>query len=917
MSRYTFLDNTAAFSLEKPENYSYLYFPIASDVGLKSAVTPELGGDAKIDQNTFLLEPVSAENLHNNRNTRNFWCYIEGVGAWSAVGSSAESFTKRHTNEQDESELKAGFMWHTLTRKSEKFGLQAEVTSFVPVDVNAEVMHVTITNTGKEKVTFTPTAVIPIYGRSADDLRDHRHVTSLLHRTKTDEYGIEVKPTLSFDERGHQLNHVTYFVTGCDGNGSTPESLYPIVEDFIGEGGSYEWPQAVLQNRPGVKAGYTADGLESLGGLHFAEQTLEAGQSASFIILAGITKEPEAIKEIRERFDREKLVQGELEYVKEYWQKKVNVAYRTGDSDFDYFMRWVSFQPILRRIYGCSFLPHHDYGKGGRGWRDLWQDCLALLLMNPDGVRQMLLDNFAGVRIDGSNATIIGNKQGEFVADRNNITRVWMDHGVWPFMTTKLYIDQTGDIELLEKQVAYFKDKQVHRGTKTDSKWNDAYGCWQKNKNGMKYEGSVLEHMLVQHLTAFYEVGEHNEIRLRGADWNDALDMAADRGESVAFTNAYAGNLRDCADLLLAYREKTGKQTVALAAEMVLLLEDDEKLYQSVEKKQAVLKDYLTACEHEVSGEKVEICIEKLAANLKKKSDWMMHHIRETEWVTDGEGNGWFNGYYDNHGMRVEGVINDEVRMMLTGQVFSVMAGTADEAQVAAIAKSADKYLYREEVGGYRLNTDFKELKTDLGRMFGFSYGDKENGAVFSHMAVMYANALYKRGFAKEGFKSLNALEKQAMNFEVSRIYPGIPEYFNGRGRGMYHYLTGAASWYMLTVLTEMFGVKGVLGDMVLEPKLMAEQFDEQNQANVTLLFADRNWNVSYINEAHKEYGEYRIGHVLVDGKPCELAARSGVAGHCGADNCTVAEGRAFIIAKEQVEELAKDTCHKVEVFLV
>ena len=44
---------------------------------------------------------------------------------------------------------------------------------------------------------------------------------------------------------------------------------------------------------------------------------------------------------------------------------------------------------MLRRIYGCSFLPHHDYGKGGRGWRDLWQDCLALLIMEPEQVRQM------------------------------------------------------------------------------------------------------------------------------------------------------------------------------------------------------------------------------------------------------------------------------------------------------------------------------------------------------------------------------------------------------------------------------------------------------------------------------------------------------------------------------------------------
>ena len=87
--------------------------------------------------------------------------------------------------------------------------------------------------------------------------------------------------------------------------------------------------------------------------------------------------------------------------------------------------------------------------------------------------------------------------------------------------------------------------------------------------------------------------------------------------------------------------------------------------------------------------------------------------------------------------------------MMLTGQVFAIMSGTATEEQVKAIARSADKYLYKKEEGGYRLNTDFHELKFDMGRMFGFAYGEKENGAVFSHMTVMYANALYRRGFVR------------------------------------------------------------------------------------------------------------------------------------------------------------------------
>lgn len=898
MEKYYFLDEKGTFTLKNPENYSYLYFPVAGEKGLKSAVTPNLGGDAKIDQNTFLLEPVSAENLHNNRNSRNFWCNVKGIGSWSATGNSAEEIAKKYTDLQDKSEVNAGFMWHQVCRTSQKYQLRSKITSFVPVDANVEVMFVEISNIGKMQMTVTPTAAIPIYGRSADNIRDHRHVTSLLHRIKTTKYAVEVTPTLSFDERGHQLNHVTYAVAGISGKGEAPASFYPVVEDFVGEGGNFERPFAVAQNSEGVPANTTIDGLEALGGIRFKEEQIQPCESISYTILIGATVSEKEVLEWVSRFSSKEKVQKELEEVKTYWQEKVNVDYFTGDREFNQYMRWVSFQPILRRIYGCSFLPHHDYGKGGRGWRDLWQDCLALLIMNPKGVRQMLIDNFAGVRMDGTNATIIGSKQGKFVADRNNITRVWMDHGVWPMMTTKFYLAQTGDLQLLEKQVAYFKDKQIKRGTAIDAKWSDAYGCWQKTIDEKKYEGTILEHLLLQNLTAFYEVGEHNEMRLRGADWNDALDMAEQRGESVAFTNAYAGNMKDLAEMIEAYATHTGKNSVELAKELELLLEDREEMYDSVEWKISVLNDYLKSCEHNVSGEKVEVSIERLVGNLRKKAEFLMKQIREKEWVEDDEKNGWFNGYYDNNGNRVEGEFETGVRMMLTSQVFSIMAGTANERQIKVITKSADKYLYREEVGGYRLNTDFKEVKTDLGRMFGFAYGDKENGAVFSHMAVMYANALYKRGFAKEGYKALIALEKQAMNFDVSHIYPGIPEYFNARGRGMYHYLTGAASWYMLTVITEMFGVHGNLGNLVFEPKLLAEQFDEENCAGISLEFAGKKWNVIYRNPLGKEYGTYRITKLILNDKELDI------------------QDFEFGIAKEVIEKLPENQVQKVQIIL-
>ena len=67
MNHLHFVDKYGSFTMDKPENVSYLDFPLASETGLKSSVTPNWGGDAKIDQETFLLEPVSAENLHSNR----------------------------------------------------------------------------------------------------------------------------------------------------------------------------------------------------------------------------------------------------------------------------------------------------------------------------------------------------------------------------------------------------------------------------------------------------------------------------------------------------------------------------------------------------------------------------------------------------------------------------------------------------------------------------------------------------------------------------------------------------------------------------------------------------------------------------------------------------------------------------------
>jgi len=875
MSSYEFLDSKGTFRLSNPEKNSYSYFPLANEAGIMSSITPSLNGDCKMGQNTFLLTPVSSEDLHNNKSSRNFWVYVEGKGAWSATGVSAAQQAQLFGKHKEDTELHAGVMWHQMTRKSEDFGIQADITSFVPVTSDKiEIIKVSITNISQNPIKVRPTAAIPLYARSADNLRDHRHVTSLLHRISTTNHGVIINPTLTFDERGHKKNTVVYGVIGASTSGQQPVGYFPITEDFIGEGGSFEVPKAIILNEaPTISANAYLEGYETLGGLCFEEVTLEPQETKAYIIAMGFGETLEDFERMAETYLNESSFENFLEQTKVYWDKKINITYHTGDKKFDNWMHWVNFQPMLRRIYGCSFLPHHDYGKGGRGWRDLWQDCLALLAMDPNGVRGMLWGNFAGVRFDGTNATIIGTKQGEFIADRNNITRVWMDHGAWPFLTTNLYVQQSGDIAFLLEEQVYFKDLQSERGTTKDTLWTSEQGNQLHTEDGKQYKGTILEHLLLQHLTAFYDVGENNNLKLHGADWNDGLDMAEEKGESVAFTALYAGNMQEIAKLLRVLKNHNKVDKILLAEELQLLLEDHEEIYDDVGKKNRILEEYCKKVKHTISGNKIEVDIDKLIINLQTKADWITQHIRNNEWLTNKEGYSWYNGYYDNHGQRVEGDHKAGTRMMLTGQVFAVMNNIATNEQVADIIKAADKYLYDEAVGGYRLNTNFNEIKTDLGRMFGFAYGHKENGAVFCHMAIMYANALYQRNFIKEGFKVINTLYKHCLDFEKSRIYPGVPEYINGKGRGMYHYLTGTASWLMLTVITEMFGVKGILGDLSLRPKLLLEQFDKEHKACIEMIFAGRELKIEYINPYQKDYGAYYVKQILVDEIPYAFKA--------------------------------------------
>jgi cellobiose phosphorylase len=878
-SGWRFTDSLGTFEWHNPPVQNELYFPVCNEAGLMASVTPSFHGDCTVGQHGFIRLPLVMESLHNTRSARNFWIYASRFGAYSLTGNSAAQRAKLFGGRQVDVTIRGAPFAYTLRRVDHEALVESELTLFCPAaEERVEIMLVTIRNLSTAPMSLVPTTCLPLYCRSADSVRDHNHWTSLSHRMRLNAYGLSVTPAMHHDERGHRRNETTYFALAAGPNGEAPVGQFPTVRELIGEGGSFDWPRAIVENLgPDERAPCRRDGMEAVGAIRFAEVTLAAGEAVDYVALEGAGEREEDIQTCLERYGSPAKARDALRASLSHWRDRADrIQFATGDRHFDTWMRWVSLQPTLRKIYGNSFLPHFDYGRGGRGWRDLWQDCLTLLLQAPHEVRDTLVSNYSGVRLDGSNATIVEKKLGAFAADRNRISRVWMDHGAWPWFTTKLYIDQTGDVDVLFELRPYWKDHQVRRAEALDTSWKPSDGTRQKTAGGDVYEGTLLEHILVQHLTCFHNVGEHNNIRLEDGDWNDLCDMARARGESVAFSAFYGFNMVGLAGMLRAWQKRSGKPEVTIFEELLRLTGLREPLdYDSIAGKRERLGSYFDSIGRGISGKRATVSIEKLAEDLEREGQWLLAHVRTTEWIESRTGNGFFNGYYNNDGERVDGDNDNGARLNLTAQAFAVLSGAASEAQVRRCYDAAGALLKDPTTGGYRLTTPLGRNTWNFGRGFAVVYGEKETGGMFSHMAVIFLNALYRRGFVREGWEVFTTIYRLANDIEKARIYPGIPEYINNEGAGKYHYLTGSASWLVMTVLNEMYGFKGTCGDLLLAPKLVREQFDAHGEATARTAFLDRRVELLYRNRALLDYDGYRIASVRINGRECDCTRTS------------------------------------------
>ena len=113
--------------------------------------------------------------------------------------------------------------------------------------------------------------------------------------------------------------------------------------------------------------------------------------------------------------------------------------------------------------------------------------------------------------------------------------------------------------------------------------------------------------------------------------------MASERGESVAFTCAYAGNLRELASMNRLLESRSGEKEAVLPEELQILLNGDAGLFEDPDAKNALLADYTQSCRHRISGRHFSIPLSVLADDLERRAGWLTGYLRQQDGSTEGQ----------------------------------------------------------------------------------------------------------------------------------------------------------------------------------------------------------------------------------------------------------------------------------------
>ncbi len=497
------------------------------------------------------------------------------------------------------------------------------------------------------------------------------------------------------------------------------------------------------------------------------------------------------IENLINRFSKDGEVEAALSKVKEFFDRyRSFMQIKSSDPVFNtYVNKNLPFQVLYQTFVSRSFCQTQ---KGYReiGFREI-QDIFAAMyyfvgMGEGEFVKQMLKEWCSMIFEFGfayHNFFWVGKEPGK-----------WSDDALWFVQAAYRYINLTGDIGFL--------DEEVEIAGTSPKRTRPVYETIMAL---LKYSGEI-------------SIGKHGLPLLDNADWNDCLKLDKDFVDGITKEKLYRKQLE----------EKGGKfgdpfesdYTESVMNAFLLKVAIDEMISLSAKKGDIEYHDYL-----------------------KKLSEKLYGNLQEHAWKEDFFARALFNKFKNNEfeylgakGDKLSADPEIDGSYFLNSFSWSVLADAASEEQISIMLDSIERTL--KTPYGLKLVTltDLGKLSDDTATGHYFP-GDRENGGVFKHAAMMATAAMFKAAKQVKS-KELAARLANLGYWMIDLVAPyrtmldpfsvcGNPrfctQYNNSEtGENIGPMLSGTSTWMILTLMSAYgleYTTKGIIMDPVMREK--------------------------------------------------------------------------------------------------
>jgi cyclic beta-1,2-glucan synthetase len=283
--------------------------------------------------------------------------------------------------------------------------------------------------------------------------------------------------------------------------------------EFLGRNGSADLPAALQRSTP--LSGRAGAGLDPCGAIQTVID-LKPGAQVEVTFFLGQAENVDEVRELLKRYRKENL-NALLEDVKRRWNDTLaNVQVTTPDPSMDILLnRWLLYQTLSCRVWARAGFYQVS---GAFGFRDQLQDVMALTVSRRAIARDQILLCAAHQFTQGDVQHWWHPPSGRGIRTRMSDDLLWLPYVV------KQFIEATGDMTVLEEQVAFLEGDELAEGQK------ESY--FQPRVSETR--ATIFEHC-ARAIDRSLKVGAHGLPLMGTGDWNDGMNRVGQdgKGESV------------------------------------------------------------------------------------------------------------------------------------------------------------------------------------------------------------------------------------------------------------------------------------------------------------------------------------------------------------------------------------------------